>query len=165
MISLLLFIFFIILESLFLPALIGSRSFLITPLFLTGLILYGNNTKLKFIQVCFFIILWELYSGFRISSFLIPFCITTGIYIWLNRFLNISTGLKEGGVLASLAGGALTMSIFVYAYSWLFLFLNSSYNIAASWFELKTLITSSVFSTIGWSIGFVILFKYALRSK
>lgn len=159
------FIFFLLLENLFLPALIGPKTFLISPLFLAGLIIYGKSTKIRLIQVCIFLLLWEIFSGFKIGSFVIPFGITAGIYIWLNHFLNISSGLEEGGVLAGLVGGALTMTAFVYTYSWLFIFLNSSYNLAGSWYELITLVTSSILPTVGWSIGLVILFKYALRPK
>lgn len=159
------FIFFLILENLFLPALIGPGTLLISPLFLSGLIIYGGNTRLKLAQVCILLLLWELYSGFRIGSFIIPFGITTGLYIWLNRFLNIDSVLKEGGWLAGLVGGALTMTIFVYFYSWLYLFLNSSYNIATSWHQWVLFVASSVLSTVSWSIGLVILYKYVLRPK
>ncbi len=165
MIFFILFVFFLLVENLFLPALIGPRAFLITPLYLAGLIIYGDSTKLRLFQACGFLLAWEIFSGFSIGSLVIPFAITTGLYIGLNHYLDISSALKEGGMVPAILGGALTLTIFVYTYSFLFIFFNSSYNLADSWRQLLMLVRASAFSTTGWSVGFVILYKYALRPK
>lgn len=158
-----LFIFFLLIENLFLPALIGPQTFLISPLFLAGLVIYGKNFKTGFIQACIFLLVWEIFSGFQVGSFIMPFVITAGLYIWLNHFLGISSGLKEGSIGAGLAGGALSMTVFVYAYSWLFLFFNSAYDLVTATQELKILAMNSLLATVAWSVFFVILFKYARK--
>ena len=165
MILFLFFIFFLLLENLFLPALVGPQNFLISPLFLAGLIIYAKNIKIKFIQAAIFLLFWEVFSGFRIGSLVIPFVITAGLYIWINNFLEISSGLRESDTFLAFVGGVVTMVTFVYINSWFFLFFNSSYDAMTALNELITLLTNSIFQTMGWSAGFVVLFKYALRPK
>lgn len=165
MIISLIFILLLLAENLFLPALIGPKTFLISPLFLVGLIIYGEHTKLRFFQVMAFLFAWEIFSGFNLGHFALPFGATVVIYLWLNHFLNISAGLKESNFTAGWIGGTITMSLFILLYSLFFIFLGSSYNISSTFNEFKTLVFNSIFQIIGWSASFVILFRYAIQPK
>lgn len=159
------FILFLALENLLLPALIGPKTFLISPLFLAGLIIYGKNFKTALVQACIFLLVWEFYSGVQIGSFIIPFAITAVLYIWLNHFIDIRSGLSEGHIVPSLLGGMITLTLFIYLYSWLFIFYNSPRDIVAVTQQLAILAKNSYLMTLSWSVFFVILFRYVIRPK
>lgn len=165
MILFLFFILFLSLENLLLPALIGPKTFLVSPLFLAGLIIYGKNFKTALAQACIFLLVWEFYSRVQIASFIIPFTITAVLYIWLNRFTEVRSGLSEGHFIPSLLGGMITLILFIYLYSWLFIFYNSSHDIVAVTQQLAILAKNSYLMTLSWSVLFVILFRYVIRSK
>ena len=165
MILLLILIFLLVLENLFLPALVGAETFLIVPLFTAAMIVYGENVRTRLAQALLFLFIEEYFSGAAIGSFAIPFLIAAGIYIWLNLFLNISSGLRESGSLISLLGGIFTLLLLVYLYSSLFIFLRSSYNISITWEELRILIKTSLLQLSGWAAVFLIVFKYILKNK
>lgn len=139
--------------------------FSITILFLIGLTTYSSSLKIRIIHISVLLLIAEIFTGNSIGNFLIPFGITILIYIWLNRFFSISSGIQESNSFAGIIGGALTITAVFYLYSWFFIFFGSSYDIGLSWSEWKVFVVASIFSTLGWSAGFAVLFKYALRIK
>lgn len=161
----LILIFLLFLENLFLPALIGAETFLIVPLFTAAMIVYGENVRTRLIQALLFLFIEEYFSGAAIGSFIIPFLLAAGIYLWLNVFLNIGSGLRESNSLMSILGGVFTLLLIVYLYSSLFIFLRSSYNILITWEELMILVRTSLLQLSGWAAAFVILFKYILKNR
>lgn len=165
MILLLILIFLLFLENMFLPALIGAETFLIVPLFAVVMIVYGENVRIRLAQAILFLFIDEYFSGAAIGSFVIPYLLAAGIYIWLNLFLNIGSGLRESGSLLSILGGIFTILLLVYLYSSLFILLRSSYDILSAWEEFKILVTASILQLSGWAVAFLILFKYILKKN
>ncbi len=160
---LLIFIFLLSLENLLLPALIGAETFFIVPLFAVAMIVYGENVRTRLVQALLFLLIEEYFSGAAIGSFVVPFLLVAGIYIWLNLFLDIGSGLRESSSLMSILGGIFTLLLLVYLYSALFIFFRSSYDILLAWAELKILVGASILQLSGWATAFLILFKYMLK--
>lgn len=160
---LLILIFLLFLENLLLPALIGAETFLIVPLFVFAMIVYGENIRTRLAQAILFLFIEEYFSGAAIGSFIIPFLLATGIYIWLNLFLDIGSGLRESNSVLSILGSIFTILSLVYLYSSLFIFFRSSYNILSAWEEFKILVGASILQLSGWAAAFLILFKYILK--
>ncbi len=165
MIITLLFIFFLLLENLFLPALIGPEPFFIVILFITAMLIYSQNIKPRLIQATVFLFIAEIVSGAGYGSFIIPFAIIACLYLWLNRYLEISSSLQESGSYFGILGGLFVISLFVFGYSFLSLFIQASYNIVGAWQNFVPLIKISAYQTLLWAFFFVILFKYVLRAK
>lgn len=163
MILLLVLIFLLFLENMFLPALIGAETFLIVPLFAVAMVVYGENVKTRLAQALLFLFIEEYFSGAAIGSFVIPFLFAAGIYIWLNLFLNIGSGLRESSSLLSILGGIFAILLLVYLYSSLFVLLRSSYDILSVWGEFRILVGASILQLSGWAVAFLILFKYILK--
>lgn len=165
MVVILLFVLFAALENLLLPALIGPRVFFIIPIFVLCILVYGDDTKAQLLKAGIFLFIAELISGARIGSSIIPFGITAVIYIWLNRFLDIRSGIKD----SESSGGAILSSfiitLLVYLYSWFYIFIQSSYSIDLAWNEWRMMALGSLVQTLGWSAGLSVLFKYVLRNK
>lgn len=165
MISIFFFLFLLLIENLFLPALIGLRSFSIIPLFLTAYLLFGNNSKKRLIQLALFMLANEIFAGVAIGTFLIPFSAITLIYLWLNKYLNINAGLRESDSITTVLTGTVAMIIFFYAYSFLYIYLQSSYSLSESLNEFKTLFLTSILTISIWSVSFGLIFKYVFKTK
>src|SRR3989344_3452129 len=162
----LVFIFFILLEGLFLPALIGPSPLLITQIFILALVIYNPNWKTIFFQALPFILVKEFFSGSGFGDFLLPFLITVGIYLWLNKFLNIAENLKENISFSGLALSIFMLAVLNYIYSWFFILHNtSSYNIILAWKYWQSVFSAYLSATLGWSTAMSILFKYGLLKK
>ena len=161
----LVFILFLILDNLILPALIGTQEFLVTPTLLIAILFYHSKPRTGLIVTLIFALVAEIFSGFGIGSFIIPFGITALLYIWLNRFLAINYGLKEEMTFFGIIKSSLIITSFVYVYSWFFIFLDSSYSFALTWDQWKILVLNSLTQTLGWSIGLSIFFKYVFKIK
>ena len=159
------FIFFLLLENLLLPALIGPQEFLITPLFLLGMVAYGSDMKKRFIMASIFMLTAELFSKSEIGSFVLPFIVTVLIYIWLNRHLSMSSNLQENYSFSGVIIGSLLMILFLYLYSLFFIFFSSAYDLSVTVKEWQILLRSSFFPMSLWSLGLTFLFKYVLRSR
>lgn len=165
MILLLFFIFFVVLESLLLPALMGPKAFLITSLFVLAMVIYGRSIRPRLIQAVIFLFFAEVFSGAKVGSFIIPFIITAGFYIWINRFLDIKTNLRESDTIFSIFSGTLVLALLVYVYSFFFILNKPPYNIVEALAGLKILIQISIFQTLGWSVALAVIFKYVLKAK
>jgi hypothetical protein len=165
MIISLLFIFFLLVENLFLPALIGPEPFFITMIFVFTMIVYTRNIRSRLILAGVFLFLSQIIAGAGYFSFLIPFYIVGLIYIWASHYLEISPGLQDSNSFLSLLAGAIVLLLLVSAYSFIYLFLGSSFNLAGTWADFIILIKTSVYQNLVWSFFFVILFKYVLRAK
>lgn len=159
------FLFFLLLENLILPALIGPHMFSITVLFLIGLAVYSSSLKVRIVHIGILLLIAEIFTGNNIGNFLIPFGITVIIYLWLNRFFSISSGVQESNSFAGIIGGSIAIMAVFYLYSWFFILFGSSYNINSSLTEWRIFLAASIFSTLSWAVGFAILFKYVLRIK
>ena len=166
MVLFLFFIFFLIFENLILPALLGPGPFLITPLFIMAMVIYSQDTKLKFIQAVIFLLIGELFARTMLGSSSIPMAVTIVIFIWLNHFLNIGSGLQESTSITSLLGGTIVLTIFICIYSYMSIFFQTSYSLNSAWEGLVIFIKTSITPTLLWAIVFIILFKYGLiKSK
>src|SRR3989338_1622837 len=160
-----LFFLFLLLENLLLPALVGPRSFLIVPLFVFAIVVYGNNTKLRLTQAIVFLIITEMFSASGFGDMILPFLIVIALYWWTNSFLDIKLTLRESGVLASFLGGAFFLSLLAFLFSYAFLFLQLSYSFLEAWQMVIILIKTSVYQIGGWALAFVIIFKYVVFQK
>ena len=165
MVLFLFFIFFVVLESLFLPALIGPKAFLVIPLFALATIIYSRRITLRLVQVVTFLFFTEIFSGARVGSFMIPFIITAVFYVWINKFLDVTTNLNETNTLSSILVGILALNLLVYLYSFFFILNQLSYSVVSVWAGFKILIQTSFFETLGWSVVLVMLFKYVIKTK
>lgn len=163
MIIIFFFLFLLLLENLLLPALIGPQPFLIIPTFIFSLIFYDRNTKLRLIQAFIFLVITETFSVSGFGSMIVPFMIVVLFYLWLNRFLEIKSGLQESRSLISLFGGAFFLTLVVLSYSYMFLFIQSSNNIMEAWQLTLILIKTSIYQIFGWALAFVVIFKYARK--
>jgi hypothetical protein len=163
MILTLLFVFFLVLESLILPALIGAQPFLITLLFIIALLVYSQNSKVSLLQAFIFLLASEIFLALRLDSLIVPFAITAIIYLWINRFLEIGTGLRESSSLIGILGGIIVLSVLVSIYSYIFLFFESSFSFIDAWNNYLFFVRLSVFQTLVWALFFVVLFKYLLK--
>src|SRR3989338_315967 len=157
MVLFLIFILFLLLENLLLPALLGPKDFLIVPLFLMALLTHGKNYKKSLILALGCLLIAEIFSGIDSGSYLIPFSITAVLFIWLNRFLDMSSGLRENHSFSCLVLGGLTISFFIAIYSWIFIFLNSSYSLVSSWSDWWLFIKTSSTEILAWSFALTFL--------
>ncbi len=166
MLLLLVFIFFLILENLFLPALIGPGPFLATQIFILAVIVYSKSWKELAVTALLFILIKEFVSGNGVGSLMVPFFITAGLYLIINRFLNIRDNLAENNSLSGLIVSTLVLVSFNFIYAWFYILYHAaSYNVGSAWNYWVSLPMMSLFSTLGWSVGISILFKYVLKTK
>lgn len=163
MIIYLLFIFLLLLENIFLPALTGLGFFLITPLFVISVFMYSRGWKPLIFKAVPFILIEEIFTGIGFGEFLLPMFVTWLIYFWLNRFINIGDQFRENISFAGIAVSLVLLAVFGNIYSWLFIFINNNYNFYLSSIQFKLFFTSSFLSVLGWSAAVSILFKYALK--
>ena len=160
-----LFLLFLLLENLLLPALLGPKSFLIIPLFVFAVVVYGNNIKLNIVQAIIFLLITETFSGSGFGDIVLPFLVVVALYLWLNRFLDINSTLKESGIWTSLFSGTLSLTLLALFFSYVFLFFQLSYNFLEAWQMAIVLMKTSISQIIGWALAFVIIFKYVLQAK
>ena len=136
MVKFFIFIFFLILESLILPAIIGPRQFFITTVFLLGLLVYGGGWRTLLYQIIPFALIIEFFAGESFGHLIIPFGLTGTVYLVLDKFINLSQNLKqEAKSFLSLMPGILILIAFNYIYAGLFIFVNTSYQLTSSWQE------------------------------
>ncbi|MDP3793049.1 MAG: hypothetical protein Q8Q89_04975 [bacterium] len=154
------FLLCILLENLLLPALMGPKPVLITPLFVFALVIYDYNIKLRLVQAVIFLTITEFFSASGFGSMVLPFIIVIGLYLWVNRFLDIRTSLRESNSFLGLFGGAFFLALLVFIYSYVFLFLELSNNIIEVWKLSLILIKTSIYQIWGWAWVFVVLFRY-----
>lgn len=164
MIIIFLFLLLLLLENLFLPALMGPKPFLIVPLFVLALVVYGQNTKLRLAQAVVFLIIAEMFSASGFGSMVLPFIIVVILYLWWNRFLNIRFSLQESSSFMGLLGGTLFLTLLAFIYSYVFLFFRSSNSVIEAWELVLILIKTSMYQNGGWALAFVILFRIYSRS-
>ena len=155
----------VILENLLLPAFIGPRPFLIFPLFILAIIVYGKNYTLNIFQAAIFVFIVESFSGISLGKMFIPLGITTGVYIWLNRFIDLRFGFKDDLSVSNILTATLIITFLGYVYSWFFIFFGSSYNFISVWDEWKILLISSLLYTFIWASIYSLIFKYVLEKK
>lgn len=160
----LIFLFLLILENLLLPALMGPRLFIVSQIFILALIIYGGNWKTVIYKVIPLVLIMEFFSGINWGNITIPVLASAIIYMLLNRYINITTNLRENYSINGLIISILTLAIFSYIYSWFsILFNSSSFNISAALNYWKLFFSSSLLTVLGWSGGISLLFKYMLN--
>lgn len=166
MVKFLIFIFLLLLDNLILPALIGPKQFLITPVFIWGLLVYGNGWRTLLHQVIPFVLITEFFAGESLGHLIIPFGLTGAIYLVCDKFINLSQNLRQRTrPLSGLIPGILILIVFNYAYSGLFILIDTSYNLSISWHELTVFLKNSLLSLLIWSILISVIFKYVLKKK
>lgn len=163
MITVFIFLFFLLLENLLLPALIGPGPFLITEVFILGLVIYGRRWQTFAFQAVPLIIIEEIFTGIGIGKFLGPLAVTSLIYFWLNQFINFTEYLRDST--SNIMASAFILLTLGYLYSFLFVLFGNTHNIAASWNEWRIFFTASLWSMLGWSLAISALFKYVLKTK
>ncbi len=160
------FILFLFLENLILPAIIGPSQLLVTTIFISGLLIYSNGWRILLYQVIPLVLITEFFIGENFGHLLIPFCLTGVIYIMMNKLINLSYNLEQGGkFLSDLILAILTLVIFNCVYAGLFIFFDTSYSLNTSWHEFIIFLKSSILSLVGWSALISVLFKYVLKKK
>ena len=166
MIKFLTFILLLFLENLILPALIGPRQFFITPVFILGLLVYGNGWRTLLYQILPLVLIVEFFTGENFGHLIIPLGLTGVIYIMINKFINLNQSLgSEKKLLSNLVPSILILIIFSYIHVGIFIFFNTSYNFNTSWHEFTIFFKSSLLSLVGWSIVTSVLFKYVFKKK
>ena len=162
------FIFILVLffENLILPASIGPSQLLVTTIFVSSLLVYGNGWRTLLYQVIPFILITEFFTGENFGHLLTPFGLTGIIYIMINKFIDLNQDLKQGSrSLSNLIPCILILIVFNYIYSGLFILFNTSYELSTSWHEFTIFFKSSSLSLASWSVLISILFQYVLKKK
>jgi hypothetical protein len=160
------FIFLLLLENLILPAFIGPRQFFVTPIFIFGLLVYGNGWRTLLYQILPLILIAEFFTGENFGHLIIPLGLTGAIYLVINKFLNFGQNLRhERKFLSNFIPSVLILVTFNCIYAGLFIFLNTSYQLTNSWYEFTIFFKNSLFSLVGWSALISLLFKYVLKTK
>ncbi|OGN00572.1 MAG: hypothetical protein A3B91_01710 [Candidatus Yanofskybacteria bacterium RIFCSPHIGHO2_02_FULL_41_29] len=152
-------------ENLFLPALLGPRFFYIVPVFLLTTVLYNPSSKTKVSLVLIFLLITEIFSGHPIGAMLIPFIATFTVYLIANKYLNISSNLRENMSFSGVIMSFLIIALFAYLYSFFFIISRPPYDILDSLVKFSLFFTRSIFQTIIWPLVFTLLFKYVLKNK
>lgn len=166
MVRFLIFILFLFLENLFLPALIGPSQLFITVIFILALLIYGDGLKALLYQVIPFALIAEFFAGENWGHLVIPLGITGLIYIIINIFIDFGQNLKQKKKsFSNFMIGIFTLIVFNCVYVGLFIFLNTSYSFNASWYEFTIFFKSSLLSLVGWSVVISVLFQYVPKTK
>lgn len=156
------FIFFLLLENLFLSALVGFRPFLITPLFLLGAGLHIREFKFK---SAIFLVLAALFSGTNAITTTLSFLITFGIYSAIGYFLNIESDSSEVLSFFSIIRKSLTLLILGLIYFWFFIFLESAYDLYLTSNRWLILVETSGLYFFIWSVVLSILLIYVSKKE
>lgn len=165
MVRFFIFIFCLFLENLILPAFLGPKQFFITPLFLIGLLVYGNGQRTLLYQVIPLVFIAEFFVGENFGRLIIPFGLTGIIYVIIDKFVNLSQNRGHNNkTLSSLMVGILIIILFSFIYAGLFIFFNASHDFNISWHEFIIFLESSLLILVIWSIIISILFKYVLST-
>src|SRR3989344_5080219 len=118
------YILFLVLENLLLPAIEGTELFLITPIFILAIIVNASDFKKAVIQLAIFSLVGELFTGAQIGSSLIPLLITAFVYFSIDHFIEISAGLDNAVSFAVILARSFVLMVLSYIYSWLFIFFS-----------------------------------------
>ena|SRR3989338_4952977 len=160
------FIFCLFLENLLLPAFIGPKQFFITPLFLIGLLVYGNGWRTLLYQVIPLAFTAEFFVGENFGRLIIPLGLTGVIYVMIDKFVNLSQNRGHNNkIFSGLILSILMITWFGFICVGLFIFFNTSYNFNIGWYEFTIFLKSSSLSLVSWSIIISTLFKYVLKTK
>jgi len=174
MILFFIYIFFLILENLLLPAIAGPELFLITPIFILAIIANSLNFKKAMFELVILGLIGELFIGAQIGSSLVPLIITAFVYFTLDRFIEIRAGLDSIASFTVILGRSLVLLCLSYIYSWFFIFLSSSQgldrftasSLYASWSIWSILLGIGTILTIfAWACIFSVIFAYVLKAK
>jgi len=125
MILFFLYIFFLVLENLLLPAIAGPGLFLITPVFLLAVIIHTSNFKKAIVQLITFGLVGELFMGSRVGSSLMPLVTTAFVYFIINHFIEMKAGLDGVASSKVILGRSFILTGLSYIYFWFFIFFNS----------------------------------------
>ncbi len=162
MIFLSLFVFFLLLENLFLPAIIGIGPFMITPLFLLGTNMYIPEFRFR---PGLFLILAALFSGVNVIVAFSAFLITVGIYLVTGHFLDIRLGSDRIFSVSNIIRESLILLSLGLIYSWLFIFLESAHDLYSTSNEWLILARTSGLYFFMWSIVLSILLAHVSKKK
>lgn len=160
------FLFFLLVNNLLLPALVGPKEFLVVPVFLMSVIVYSGSFKLVVVRGVVFSLTAELLSGMKFGDILVPFSCAVLIYLWISSFLEIKSGLTESSWPIIVLGSSLFLIFLTYIYSWGFIFNQSSYSLITTWSEWKLLFHGDIIiNTFLWAAAFSYLFHYVIQKK
>lgn len=159
----LIFVFFLLLEDLLLPALIGPGPFLAVQTFILAVIIYSKGYKGFLFYALPLILVKEFISGISTGDLLIPFIITSLLYLLANRFFYLTDNLSEDYSFSGFMISSLVLILFNYVYAWFFILHNAAYyDISQTWNYWKGFWGSSLFSTLGWSVAISAIFKFII---
>ena len=161
----LLYVCLLILESLFLPVLLGFKPFLLTAMLILGLIVYEKNFKTLVFQVVSFIFIAELFNGMKFGEILFPLGLVGLLYLLVSRYINFTDNFRGDITFLSIIISTLFLTVITYLYSYFSLVFDSSYNVGLAWKEFDILFTGSVLAILGWAFVISIIFKYVIFKK
>ncbi len=159
------FLFLLLLENMFLPALIGPKPILITPLFIIAILIYRKDWKIFILQAVPLVLLEEFFTGIGFGRILLPITFTWLLYVWTDKFINLNDDLKEDISPKGLLVASAVLALFVFFYSGLFIFSDNGYNVLKSFVQFELFFKNSLLSILGWSLAISILFKYVFKKK
>lgn len=165
MIPFLFFILFLVLENLFLPALIGPRPFLITPIFILALLIYRKNIKLWSFQAIVFSFVSSFFVGTDIQKIIIPLGLTAAFYLLLIKFLNFNEEMKNDITPSAFFWSVALLTMLSVFYSGIAILIDNYHNMAAGWEAFKTFLAGSIMTVAGWSLMLSIAFKFIPISR
>ena len=170
----LIYILFLVLENLLLPAIAGPELFLITPIFILAVIVNSSNFKKAMFLLIVFGLIGELFTGAQIGSNLVPLIIAAFVYFGIDRFIEMRANLDSTASFSVILGRSFVLLCLTYIYSWFVIFISSSNGFAnlalssiyESWDAWSILLNIGTILTIfTWSCVFSIIFAYVLKTK
>lgn len=155
-----LFVIFLLLDSIFLPALVGPREFLVMPVFVMSFLVNSENRKSALILGLIFSFVAGLLSNDQPGTAMAAYLATFLVFIWLTRFFDTAGTLKGAFSFRSLAKFVITAVLLVYCYSWFYIFISSDYSLVKVFREWPALLQGGILvSTIIWSAIMGVLFR------
>ena len=163
MIISLFFAFFLILENLLLPSLIGPKIIIITQIFLLSIFIFGKKRSAVFIQAGIFSAGEEFFLGMRLGTIFIPIFITGLFYLWINNFIEFRSGLQDSSGFRVVIIAGIVLAFLYYLYSWIYIYIGSSFNAMNSLVGFMNLLdVKMIIGVFLWSGFSCLLWKYVL---
>lgn len=148
-----------------LPAFLGPGPFFILPIFIIGLLLHASSWKILIFQLIPIILIMLLFTGANVMRLAAPLIVIFLICLGLNKFFDFTEQIKNNFSFINIMMGALLLLIFVLFYSFLFIFMDNSYNIITGWNKWRMFFAVSWLNIFSWSLVISILLKYVFKKK